>query len=194
MKTTNGWTALLLGSLVVACSSCSHGERVTGPQEPGGGLYSRYNLHYYAMKGSNHASYANFTDCPNHSFLPYNTRLRVDSWRNGFRFTAVETGLQVYFEYKSANMEGLSAQNYIDLILSPTPVSYGALAPEDQEGIKAGKAMPGMTKQGVMVALGYPARNRTPSTDENTWVYWKGRFNIVSVNFDGTGKVVSIGE
>ena len=91
-------------------------------------------------------------------------------------------------------MEGLSVQNYLDLILSPTPVSYSGLTPEDQEGVKAGKAMPGMTKQGVMVALGYPARNRTPSTDLNTWVYWKGRLNTLAVNFDGTGKVVSVGE
>ena len=81
MKTTNGWTALLLGLLVVACSSCSHGARVTGPGEPGRGLYSRYNLHYYARGKTNVASYTNYTDCPNHSFLPYNTRLRVDSWR-----------------------------------------------------------------------------------------------------------------
>jgi outer membrane protein assembly factor BamE (lipoprotein component of BamABCDE complex) len=76
--------------------------------------------------------------------------------------------------------------------LSPGPVSYSGLTAEDQEGIKAGKATVGMTKQGVKVALGYPAQCKTPSLDANTWVYWKSRFNTRAVNFGGDGKVESI--
>ncbi len=66
------------------------------------------------------------------------------------------------------------------------------LSAVDQEGIQAGKAMLGMTKQGVMIALGYPAMHKTPSTDLNTWVYWKARFNMLTVNFGEDGKVGSL--
>jgi hypothetical protein len=187
---TKGWMALVSSFMVVACCSCASHE--TSGKSNEGGLYSRYNLHYYSLKGSNHAGYANYTDCPNHAFLPYNTAFKAGSWRSGFRLTAVETGLQIYFEFKSAGMGGISTQDYIDLIMSPTPVSYSGLTAEDLEGIKAGRAMIGMTKQGVMVALGYPAKSKTPSTDGNAWVYWKGRFNMLTVHFGDNGKVESL--
>jgi len=157
-----------------------------------GGVYSRYNIHYYVRRGSNIASYANYTDCPGHGFLPYNTKFRVGSWRNGFSLTAVDTGMRILFEYRSANMAGMLVREYVDTITSTAPVSYSDLNAQDQEGIKAGRAIMGMTKQGVMVALGYPAKHRTPSTDLNTWLYWKGRFNMLTVNFGQDGKVESI--
>jgi hypothetical protein len=196
---TKGWMALLSCLLVVACGSCSHNKRVAGPATDAsagvqaGGLYSRYSLHYYDQKGTNRASYANYTDCPGHAFLPYNTQFRVDSGRReGLTLTAVNTGMVIHFEFKSAEMGGMSAQEYINLIMSPTPVSYAGLTPEDEQGIKAGKAMVGMTKQGVMVALGYPAKSKTPSTDLNTWVFWKDRFRMLTVTFGENGKVGSL--
>jgi hypothetical protein len=197
---TKGWMALLLGSMLVACGSCTRNNNVPAPGEDtsartsatAGGLYSRFNLHYYAMRGVNRASYANYVDCPGHGLLPYNTRFRVNRGRNGFRLTALDTGMVIEFEYRSANMGGMAVDDYIDLIMSPAPVSYSDLTAQDQEGIQAGRAMTGMTKQGVMVALGYPAKSKTPSTDLNTWVYWKGRFNMLTVNFGDDGKVTSV--
>ncbi len=207
---TKGWMALLSGLLVIACSSCSHNQKeaspttgtstgvaanegsASGPSVKPAGLYSRYNLHYYSRGDTNIASYANYTDCPNHAFLPYNTRFKVGSWGKGFKLTAADTGMVILFEYRSDNMGGMSTQDYINLILSPSPVSYSSLTPEDQEGIKAGKALVGMSKEGVKIALGYPAKHKTPSTDLNTWVYWKGRFNMLTVDFGENGKVGSL--
>lgn len=188
---TRGWMALGLSLMVSACCSCRSGETGgTTPRE--GGLYSRYNLHYYSRKDVNVASYANYTNCPNHALLPYNTKFKVGSWGKGFKLTVAGTGMVILFEYRSTNMGGMSAQDYVNLIMSPTPVSYSGLTPEDLEGIKAGKAMMGMTKEGVKIALGYPAKNKTPSTDLNTWVYWKGRMNTLTVNFGENGKVASL--
>ena len=98
----------------------------------------------------------------------------------------------IYFEYISANMGGMSAKEYLDTIMSPTPVSYANLSAVDQEGIKTGKATLGMSKQGVMIALGYPAKSKTPSPESDTWVYWKGRFNMLTVTFGKDGKVGSL--
>ncbi len=203
-----GLLALLLGSILVACSSCETDEVSTtatddspkvamdGPSKVAAkadsSVYSRYNIHYYVRGTSNIASYANYTDCPGHNFLPYNTKLRVSPWGSGFSLTAVDTGMRLLFEYKSANMQGMPEKEYISTITSPTPVDYAGLNAQDQEGIRAGKAIVGMTRQGVMIALGYPAKHRTPSTDLNTWVYWKGRFNVLTVNFGQDGKVVSV--
>jgi hypothetical protein len=198
---TKGWTALLLGWLMVACCSCERNNETPNAMDQSsppvlasksrGGVYSRYNVHYYTRKDLNIASYANYTDCPGHAFLPYNTEFKVGSYGKGFKLTAVDTGLVILFEYRSANMGGMSVKDYIDTIMSPTPVSYEGLSAVDQEGIKAGRAMVGMTKQGVMIALGYPAKHETPSTDLNAWTYWKGRYNRLVVNFGEDGRVES---
>ena len=170
----------------------------TPPRAPAGVRYSRYNLHYFSQGNVSKASYTNWTDCPNHAFLPYNTEFKMGparrspSLRNGFELIAVDTGMVILFEYSSPNMGGMSAGEYLDLIMSPTPVSYANLSEVDQEGIKAGKAILGMSKEGVMSALGYPAKNKTPSTDLDTWWYSRSRFNSLTVTFSKDGKVGSL--
>jgi outer membrane protein assembly factor BamE (lipoprotein component of BamABCDE complex) len=47
----------------------------------------------------------------------------------------------------------------------------------------------GMTKNGVRAALGYPATHRTPSLENQTWIYWTNRFQNYYVRFDKNGKV-----
>ena len=91
------WMALSLCALVLACCSCRRSETTgdettpkvapapSGSASPkvvervpaGGGLYSRYNLHYFSQGNVCKASYANWTECPNHAVLPYNTAFRV---------------------------------------------------------------------------------------------------------------------
>jgi len=116
-------------------------------------------------------SYANFTDYQGHDFLPYNTKVEVKKWKRGYEVKAVGSGEVILFEYKSKNMDGMSGSDYLNLIFSPASVSYTGLTAEDEQGIGQGRAMVGMTKQGVMIALGYPAKHRTPSLDGNTWAY-----------------------
>ncbi len=193
------WMMLLVGAVMVVCGSCSSSDD-DGLEAMGDGaaaaladgVYSKYNVHYYAKGSTNIASYANYTDCPGHAFLPYNTKFKVSSWGKGFKLTAMDKGTVISFEYKSSNMGGMSAKDYITLITSPTPVSYAGLSFVDQEGIQAGQAKVGMTKQGVMIALGYPAKHKTASTDLNTWVYWKNRVATLAVTFGEDGKVASI--
>jgi hypothetical protein len=191
--TWKGPIAVLLLLAIAVCCSCEGSGSTAGGSKGSPAHYSRYNIHYYAKKDANVASYANYTDCPGHGMLPYNTQFKVESVRSGgFKLIALDTGMKIVFEYRAPNMGGMGVREYIDLIMSPVPVSYPDLTAQDQQGIQAGRAMAGMTKQGVMIALGYPAKHRTPSTDLNAWVYWKGRFNTLVVNFGEDGKVASI--
>jgi hypothetical protein len=191
VRTVRIGMGLLSCLFFLVCCGCD--ESGSGVRTEDNGLYTRYNLHYVAQEGVNVGSYANFTDYPGHAFLPYNTKVEVKNWKRGYRITAVDSGIVILFDYKSKNMDGMRGSDYLDLILSPEPVSYTGLSAVDEQGIQQGKAMVGMTKQGVMIALGYPAKHRTPSLDENTWAYWKGRLGDPRlVQFDGSGKVVSI--
>jgi len=47
-------------------------------------------------------------------------------------------------------------------------------------------------KKGVRIALGYPAKHKTPSLDENTWTYWIDRFRMTAVVFGKNKRAVQI--
>ena len=196
-----GWLlALLLGSIVVACCSCASNETSSAPSGDSstqavvasdGAVYTKYTIHFISEKGTNKASYANWTEWTGHDVLPYNTKIEAKSFFNRIWIVEVSTGREIEMEFHSGRM-GMSAKEYIDLITSPTPVSYPDLSDVDRQGIKEGKALVGMSKQGVMIALGYPAKHETPSTDQNRWTYWKGRMAKYAVEFDNNGKVASV--
>ena len=66
------------------------------------------------------------------------------------------------------------------------------LSEKDQEGIKLGKALVGMSKQGVIYAIGYPPLGANPSMDASTWKYWFNRFNTFAVIFNAEGIVTQV--
>ncbi len=87
---------------------------------------------------------------------------------------------------------GMSAEQYISLITSSKKVNLSELSETDQKGINSGKALVGMSKKGVRIALGYPAAHRTPSLKNNSWIYWRNRFKTKVIEFDTEGKVKKI--
>lgn len=66
-----------------------------------------------------------------------------------------------------------------------------ALGKIDRQGIKEGRVIPGMTKAGVILAVGYPPEHATPELKLNVWKYWRNRFATRQVYFEG-GKVSRI--
>ena len=157
--------------------------------------YTKYNIHTQSKDGYNaKASYANFTDPgAGHVVIPAGTEIDVikHGWR-GFVFTYDGGNKKVTFEYQKKRM-GMSMEEYIEKITSDKPVKYTKLSKKDKKGVADGKAYKGMTKKGVMIALGYPATHRTPSLDSNTWIYWGNRFRTIAVHFNDAGQVVQIG-
>jgi len=86
----------------------------------------------------------------------------------------------------------MSTADYLKLIMSDKPVSLKGLTALDKKGVKQGKALVGMTKKGVMTALGYPSPHATPSIDDNIWKYWRNRFRTMDVEFNDKGRVSHI--
>jgi hypothetical protein len=67
-----------------------------------------------------------------------------------------------------------------------------SLSKIDQEGIAGGRAQVGMTKDGVLLAMGRPPFHANPNLDVSEWMYWRNRFGRTAVQFDEKGKVVGI--
>lgn len=165
-------------------------------------VYTRYNIHVEKkFKNNGEAvytgSYAGYVNPPTgeHVILPPNTKIIPINQRRLFTkkyaLEVVDQGYTVSFEF-DANRMGMDYGQYMGMITSPQPVSLDGLNPADRKGVTEGKALVGMSKQGVMTALGYPAAHKTPSLDDNTWTYWKDRFRTLRVEFDPAGRVSKV--
>lgn len=67
-----------------------------------------------------------------------------------------------------------------------------SLSKVDQEGIAAGRAQVGMTRDGVLYAMGRPPFHANPSLDVPEWMYWRNRFARTAIEFDEKGKVRNV--
>ena len=179
-------------ALVLIVQGCGGSAKKSINSASGDKYYLKNNIHAQIGPRDTKASYANWTDPgAGHIIIPVNTPVEVGKVRKGLVIKNLTDGRKIFFEFHSRNM-GMSVDKYIHLIASPTSVSLGKMSQIDRKGIKDGKVYAGMTKQGVRVALGYPAVHRTPSLEDDSWIYWRNRFQTMVVEFDQGGKVVRI--
>jgi len=67
-----------------------------------------------------------------------------------------------------------------------------SLSQADQSGIKSGKPKVGMTKEGILFAMGRPPIHANPSLDVSTWMYWSNKWTRRAIDFDDNGVVTQI--
>lgn len=61
-----------------------------------------------------------------------------------------------------------------------------------RDAIRAGRIALGMTKEQVVIALGYPPAHETPTLDSAQWKYWYGRFDTFLVSWDESERVKDV--
>ncbi|MFH0256643.1 hypothetical protein ACGRL8_06240 [Vibrio rumoiensis] len=123
-------------------------------------------------------------------FIPRCTKVDIiETNSNVMTFKVAETGLEYMYVWHKATGD---FQSGIVRDFGTTCPTLSNLNTVDQKGIKEGRVYEGMTKQGVLNAIGYPPAHVTPTTDLNTWVYWKNRFNKMNILFNSQGLVESI--
>jgi hypothetical protein len=87
-----------------------------------------------------------------------------------------------------------SMQQYVNKVLVPDdPKARLATFPKSaQQAIRDGRVERGMTKEQVIMSLGYPPTHRTASTTANEWTYWYNRWVTYKVQFDDQGLVSNV--
>lgn len=60
-----------------------------------------------------------------------------------------------------------------------------APSPSRRELVERGVVEPAMTREEVIMILGYPPAHRTPSLEQPEWHYWKNRWDDYAVVFEG---------
>lgn len=87
-----------------------------------------------------------------------------------------------------------TGQQYFDKILvqSDPHLRYAAFPKAAQAAISDSRVERGMTREQVLMSVGYPPTHRTASTNDATWTYWYNRWKTYQVMFDDSGVVVNI--
>jgi hypothetical protein len=87
----------------------------------------------------------------------------------------------------SRNLDmGSFAERYI--VAEDPSKKFATFPPKIQNAIKTMKVMRGMTKEQVLMAIGYPIGNETPIL-EDSWRYWYWTFSPFTLHWDENGRI-----
>lgn len=181
---------LILSKMLVFMSCTRHqlqtrsGESLMSPNV----AYTQVNLHPDEKRKRLYA--ANFQQ---DGLIPVCTQVEIMVISNKkMIFLNDSNGEQyTYLNHKQANGDFLG---HIELFFNKDcPQSeIDQLSELDRRGIQLGKALPGMTRKGVVLAMGYPPQRENPEYASLQWTYWKSRFNRLKVYFNEYGIVTHI--
>jgi hypothetical protein len=148
-------------------------------------LYTCCNLHY-SREVINDANY----DVG--GLLPFGSAVTIDSMtEDAVTFHSGATRLTL--EHAFGKNQQSSQQYFSKIFVETNPhdafVTYPASV---QDAIRDGRVERGMTKEQVLMSIGYPPIHRTASTDLDTWLYWYNRWTTYQVQFGANGKVSAV--
>jgi len=124
--------------------------------------------------------------------IPAGTPVQVQGMTgSSITFTANGKKLTLVHSY---GRDQESIQQYVNKILVPDdPKARLAAFPHAaQQAIHDGRVEKGMTREQVIMSLGYPPTHRTASTTSNEWTYWYNRWVTYKVQFDDRGVVSNV--
>ena len=124
--------------------------------------------------------------------IPLCTKVRITAVTHRAMTFELEDGGRKY-EYNFHDTLRQEIPKHLDQFFGKTcpKKQVDSLGSVDRQGIKEGRALPGMTKAGVILAIGYPPEHATPSLDVSAWKYWRNRFATTLIHFED-GKVARI--
>lgn len=82
------------------------------------------------------------------------------------------------------------ARRYI--VTEDPKIRLAGFEPQVRDAIVAGRLLPGMTREQVTMALGWPISSENPRLDAPVWRYWVNAFGEYQVSFDAQGKVRNV--
>jgi hypothetical protein len=85
---------------------------------------------------------------------------------------------------------GAFAQRYV--VTSDPKTKLAAYPAKIRDAITQARVAPGMSKEQVLMAVGYPVTSENPSLDANIWRYWLSSFAEFQVVWDANGRVKEI--
>lgn len=184
---------LVVGAVVVAASMSVAGcqQTLTKMGLPGGEKpadrvgYTCCNLHHE----SDWISDSNYAELP---MIDVGAPATVTGYGRNYASVDVDgKPMRLGLDY---GREQQTLQEFVEkIVVTEDPKKKLATFPASvQDAIRQGKVGVGMTKEQVIMAVGYPMANETTSLDEDLWRYWISSFGPYQVLWDGKGRVKEI--
>lgn len=82
------------------------------------------------------------------------------------------------------------ARRYI--VAADPKAMIATFAPNIRTAIAEFKVAPGMTREQVLMSVGYPMSSENPSLDAKEWKYWLHSFEPFTVKFNDAGRVSEV--
>ncbi len=119
------------------------------------------------------------------------TKVKIEKIsRKKMIFRIAESGRKYeYLNHRKSTPEGFD-ENIKKYFGPECPqAEIDAMSAADKEGIKQGRTKAGMTRRGVILAIGYPPEHVTPDLEYDEWAYWMNKFVTRRLVFGADGKV-----
>jgi outer membrane protein assembly factor BamE (lipoprotein component of BamABCDE complex) len=177
---------VLAAALVAGCSSSTNREKGLADPRVGHAFYLCCNLHYDKPEITD----ANYTAG---TLVPFATRVEILKVTRGSVQFKPAGHSPLTLEYRHGS-KGLPFNEYLDhLFVADDPrLKLRKVNAKQVKLMESSTVAPGMTKDQVVMTLGYPPADRTPSLEASTWTYYASPSQTFTVSFDGGGKVTQV--
>ena len=168
-----------LAGIVLAAAACTSVAALA--QEPLSG-YTCCNFHYE----KDWISDANWRQLP---MIPAGASIKVLNYGSNRASVEID-GKPMRIGHDYGRREE-SIQQYVQkLVVKNDPKAKIAKYPERvRNAIKSGNVIPGMTREQVIIAVGYPPTHRTPSLEASVWNMWSTRAGRYEIHWNNRGTV-----
>lgn len=178
-------TIAMAASVVALAASCGGPKKISSDPrlshiQEGATLELQFNLHPTEAKRT--VSALNYQPA---ALLPRCTKVTINAIDKRRVFFTTESGVQYRWEADKHIRQDFGhhfAEFFVEHCDNPTLEGFSN---EDKQGITDGEVFEGMSKKGVLFAIGLPPDHETPNLDQSVWTYWKNPFARKQVKFDG---------
>ena len=82
------------------------------------------------------------------------------------------------------------AKRYV--VATDPKAALASASPRVRKAVETQRLVKGMTREQVMMSVGWPVSSENPHIDNKIWRFWLSSFEEFQVKFDNAGKVVAI--
>ncbi len=125
------------------------------------------------------------------TIIPLGTPVKVTGYgRNRVNVAFADGAQQIGNDYSRNLRIEEFAKRYV---VAEDPLQkLAGYAPKIQTAIRSARVTNGMTREQVIMALGWPMASENPHLDAATWRYWLWTFDEFQVRFDDSGRVSEV--
>lgn len=131
-----------------------------------GAMYTCCNLHY-------NGDWISDTNASTLPMIPAGSRIVLKDFSGWNRANVLIDAREMRIGHDYGRKQETKEQYVAKLMVKDDPkAKIRTFQPRIQEAIAAGKVCTGMTREQVIIALGYPRTDETSSLDKREWKYW----------------------